>query len=255
MTGTRLALAMVEGNAADMSLRGDLQRVAGQRIYFAHQSVGSNLIDGLMALAAKEGVRVRVSSLRVGRNGDPAGKLRSFERAMAGQGRGSDVAIFKFCYADVRADTDARALFDAYRTALDRLRNEHPETTFVHVTLPLTDVQGGLKALAKLALGRHPYGTVENLRREEYNTLMRRHYRGREPLFDLARVESTAPDGAAVRVVWEERLAPALAREYTDDGGHLNVAGRTRAARELVSVLASIDSPLGASCSPSRLSA
>jgi hypothetical protein len=120
------------------------------------------------------------------------------------------------------------------------LRAKHPATTFVHVTLPLTEEQGGAKALAKRLLGRAPGGTIENVRREEYNTLLRRAYAGREPLFDLARIESTAPDGSAVKVRWNGREAPALAAVYTDDGGHLNAAGRLRAARELVSVLAAI---------------
>jgi lysophospholipase L1-like esterase len=106
------------------------------------------------------------------------------------------------------------------------------------VTLPLTTVQTGLKAFAKRLLGRAPYGTVENVRREEYNELLRAAYAGREPLFDLARIESTAPDGSAVRVRWQGAVAPALAAQYTDDGGHLNVEGRRRAARELIAVLA-----------------
>lgn len=96
------------------------------------------------------------------------------------------------------------------------------------------------KALVKRLLGRHPYGTVENVRREEYNALLRAAYLGREPFFDLARVESTAPGGAPVTVDWGGRPAPALAREYTDDGGHLNAAGRLRAARELLEVLGGI---------------
>jgi len=32
--------------------------------------------------------------------------------------------------------------------------------------------------------------------------------------------------------------APAMAPEYTDDGGHLNALGRARAAREFIAVLA-----------------
>jgi hypothetical protein len=146
----------------------------------------------------------------------------------------------KFCYVDIDAGTDAKALFARYRATIDGLRAKHPGTTFVHVTLPLTEAQGGAKALAKRLLGRAPYGTIENLRREEYNALLRRAYAGREPLFDLARIESTAPDGAAVKVQWNGADAPALAAAYTDDGGHLNAAGRVRAARELVSVLAAV---------------
>jgi hypothetical protein len=237
MTGLLLALATVDGAAADLSLRSELERIARLRVFFAHQSVGANLLDGLQTLSEREGLPVQLHHMLVPENGDPLKKLRSFEQAMEARA-GLDVALLKFCYVDIKADTDARALFAQYRATMERLRAMHPGTTFVHVTLPLTDVQGGIKALAKRALGRHPYGTIENLRREEYNALLRAEYRGREPIFDLARVESTAPDGSAVRMTWRGSAAPAMAPEYTDDGGHLNGAGKLRAARELVSVLA-----------------
>jgi lysophospholipase L1-like esterase len=83
---------------------------------------------------------------------------------------------------------------------------------------------------------------AENARREEFNALMRQAYQGREPLFDLAAVESTAPDGAGAVVEWSGRSIPVLAEAYSEDGGHLNEAGRLRAARELVRVLARVAS-------------
>jgi hypothetical protein len=110
----------------------------------------------------------------------------------------------------------------------------------VHVTAPLTIVSGGLKASLKKLFGLAPYGIIENMRREEYNTLLRQTYQGREPIFDLARVESTALNGVAVSVEWKGSVVPVLDSVYTDDGGHLNTVGKLRAARELISVLASI---------------
>jgi hypothetical protein len=151
-----------------------------------------------------------------------------------------DIALVKFCYVDFDAHTDAKALFAHYRATIDDLRARNPGTTFVHVTAPLTTMEGGPKALLKRLLGRAPYGIVENLRREEYNALLRQAYRGREPIFDLAQVESTSKDGSAVTVEWNGRVAPVMAAAFTDDGGHLNAEGRVRAARELVSVLAAV---------------
>jgi hypothetical protein len=263
MSGTRLMtflLALSAGAAApcahgaDAALRAELERIAQRSIYFGHQSVGNNLLDGIRQLAQEAGVPLRIAEARsaaelkpgtfghafVAENGDPLRKLRSFEQAMGSRPAAVDIAFVKFCYGDVDAGTDAKALFAGYRAALDGLRAKHPRTTFVHVTLPLTEAQGGVKALAKRLLGRTPSGTIENVRREEYNALLRRAYAGREPLFDLARIESTAPDGTAVRVQWGGADAPALASAYTDDGGHLNAAGRLRVARELISVLAAI---------------
>jgi hypothetical protein len=108
----------------------------------------------------------------------------------------------------------------------------------VHVTAPLTSEQGGAKEFVKKLLGRG--GPAQNARREEYNSLLRKTYQGQEPIFDLARIESTAPDGTAVTAKWNGIDTPTMAAEYTNDGGHLNSVGKLRAARELVSVLAAI---------------
>lgn len=238
-------------SAADEALRADLTLLAAQRIYFAHQSVGANILQGVAELA--QGARVPLRIVKAPRaadlppgafghffvpeNGAPLEKLANFETAL-GTDSGIDLALIKFCYVDIDAGTDAAALFARYQATIARLRAENPRTIFVHVTLPLTTAQTGPKAIAKRLLGRAPYGTIENVRREQYNTLMRRAYAGREPLFDLARLESHAPDGTAVNVAWDGSVAPAMASAYTDDGGHLNVLGRDLAARELVRVLA-----------------
>ena len=244
-------------SASDEALRADLALLASKRIYFAHQSVGANILQGVAELAQGAGVPLRIvqapkaaevpsgtfGHFFVPENGAPLEKLANFEAAL-GAGSGIDIALIKFCYVDINAGTDAAALFSRYQAAIAELRAQNPRTVFVHVTLPLTTVQSGPKALAKRLLGRAPYGTVENVRREQYNALMRRAYAGREPLFDLARLESHAPDGTAVSVAWDGSVVPAMASDYTDDGGHLNARGRELAARELVRVLAAAARPL-----------
>jgi lysophospholipase L1-like esterase len=262
LTSTALAFAVAaaaagaadSARAADAGLRAELERVAQRRIFFGHQSVGVNLLDGVAQLAAAEGVPLRVAEAAsasrvaaatlghafVAENGNPLRKLQSFELAMGQQPTPVEVALVKLCYVDFTAETDVKTLFARYRDTIDRLRSRHPGTTFVHVTAPLTDVQQGAKALLKRLLGHAPYGTIENVRRAQYNNLLREAYRGREPIFDLARVESTAPDGTTVTTEWKDSVVPAMAPAFTDDGGHLNAAGKLRAARELVSVLAAL---------------
>ena len=228
-------------HAADALLHASLQRVAHQRIFFGHQSVGANIVQGVKELSAKEGVPVFIKDQFVPENGDPLRKLASF-KAFVGTGSKYDVALVKFCYVDINANTDAAALFDQYRRAINELRARNPRTVFVHATLPLTTVQTGPKAWVKRLIGRSPYGTVENVRRDEYNRLLRATYAGREPIFDLARIESTAPDGTLVTVTWNGITAPALSPAYTEDGGHLNARGRVLAAREFLTVLAQASS-------------
>jgi hypothetical protein len=238
------ALGAAPAGAAD-DARAGLLSLAGRRVYFAHQSVGANVLEGLGLLAAASGVPLRIAETRdaggvptgtfahglIGENGNPRLKLEAFEQALT-SGPARDV--------DIRADTDAAALFAAYQATLDRLRARRPEVTFVHVTVPLTRLPGGLKASLKRLLGRPSQELLENARRDEYNTLLRRAYAGKQPIFDLARVEAERPDGAAEAADWKGRAVPALAAEYTDDGGHLNRLGQARAARELVAVLGAI---------------
>ena len=223
-------------HAADPALRASLQRVAHERVYFGHQSVGAQILQGVKELSTKEGVPVFIKDEFVPENGEPLHKLASF-KASVGAGSRYDVALVKFCYVDINANTDAAALFDHYRQAINELRARNPRTVFVHATLPLTTVQTGPKAWVKRLIGRSPYGTVENVKRDEYNRLLRATYAGREPIFDLARIESTAPDGTLVTVTWDGITAPVLSPAYTTDGGHLNAVGRARAAREFIAVL------------------
>src|SRR2546423_8596690 len=78
-------------HAAEGSLRADLEHIARERIYFGHQSVGANLIDGLRELAGQEGVALRITETPqasavgpatfghtfVAENGEPLKKLES----------------------------------------------------------------------------------------------------------------------------------------------------------------------------------
>src|SRR3954468_5359795 len=98
MTGILLALATVDGAAADPALRADLQRVAQERVFFAHQSVGANLLAGLQQLATSEKIALRIDDMLVPENGEPLRKLRSFEEALDKRAGTVDVAMLKFCY-------------------------------------------------------------------------------------------------------------------------------------------------------------
>ncbi len=253
-----IGVAPVASGTDDAQLRADLQRVAQRRVYFGHQSVGSNLLDGVRELASRSGVEVRIVEVRapggvpvatfghglVASNGKPFVKLESFREAFeSGAAAGAELALLKFCYVDFDATTDVQALFAAYQATIRELKARHPGTTFVHATAPLVAVPGGVKESLRRYLGREQRQLAGNAQREAYNALVRQAYAGREPLFDLARVESTRPDGAAEDEEWQGRRVPAMVAAYTSDGGHLNAEGRLRAARELVAVLAGAPAP------------
>ena len=231
-----------------------LKRLAQKRLYFGHQSVGANLIQGVRDLTNEHpSIRLNIvessdardvsgpvfAHSRLGRNGDPESKIDGFVRLMEqGAADALDVAFFKFCYVDVTPATDVPALFASYRRALEGLTARHPRTAFVHVTIPLTPLQAGPKAWAKRILRMPLCGYDDNRARWQFNECLRKQYGGKERLFDLARAEATAPDGSRVWLEQDGCRFEAMAQAYTDDGRHLNGVGRRRAAAELLVVLA-----------------
>jgi len=261
------ALAMVAGcgtrdgekESVKMASLGDVPDSAwtalvAKRIYFGHQSVGGNIMQGVSDLVRAEpklALRVLESAPAdsggalvhgdVGRNGEPVLKTDDFARNLESGLAGTvQVAFHKYCYADIVDTTDVEGVFRHYRETMARLKSEFPSVVFVHVTSPLVRVQSGPRATLKKLMGQAPGRYASNIQREIFNELMRREYGGREPLYDLAAVESTRPDGSRETISHAGRTAYALYPGYTDDGSHLNAAGRRRAAEALLVVLAGV---------------
>ena len=233
----------------------DLRRLAERAIFFGHQSVGDNILAGVRELAAGhpglgpklvESADPAVASkgtwvhARLGRNGDPAGKIADFGRQLdLGFGARVDVAFMKLCYIDFAADTDGPALFATYERAMRALAQKYPAVTFVHVTVPLTTVATGVRATLKRVLGRPVWGEGENARRYEYNQLLRRRL-GAAPLFDLAEIEASDPRGEQAPAFANGRRFQALLPQLASDTGHLNERGRAAVAAELVKLIANL---------------
>ena len=78
---------------------------------------------------------------------------------------------------------------------------------------------------------------LANVSRNEFNRRLRERYSG-DPIFDLAEVMSTYPDGRRESFRMNGVVYYSLVPAYTDDGGHLNQVGRTYAAAELVRSIA-----------------
>jgi len=65
MAALLIAAPAAAGPASTSGLRADLERISRERIYFGHQSVGANLLQGMEELAAGAGVSSRRSSPRL----------------------------------------------------------------------------------------------------------------------------------------------------------------------------------------------
>jgi hypothetical protein len=247
--GGRESLSAPEFRFADVT---DAQwaALAARRIFFGHQSVGANIMDGVTAvLAARPDIPLRIVDnpmidplpatgiyhARIGTNRDPASKADAFAALV--DGLRPDVALFKYCYVDVAPDTDAHALFEDYRRRIRELRSRHPDLLVGHVTMPLTAYESW-KSLFKARLRRkvtqRDFGVIRN----RYNRLLLQAYAGEEPVFDLARLESTRRDGSRVFFKRADQYVYGLDPTFSDDGAHLDTASRMRIAESFLAFLA-----------------
>lgn len=239
----------------DNALADDLRVLAAHRIYFGHQSVGANIVDGIRDIAGLHPdvpfVIVDPSAARsigtpffaeslIGRNSDPNSKCSAFEDVMAEFDPGSvDIALMKFCYVDIKHETNIDSVFSRYVRGMDSLKRSYPGTTFVHITVPTTERTSALKQFAKKVLGKVDTWDVAATKRYEYNQRLRSTFAS-EPLFDLERIESRRPDGEVLEFEYRGKRATMLYGAYSDDGGHLNDYGRKVVAREMIRYIAQL---------------
>jgi hypothetical protein len=226
------------------------EKLANKKTYFGHQSVGYNILSGIeiilkntpqIKLKIKETYnpdefeKGTISHSPIGNNTDPASKLTMFNSiAKSGGAEKADIMLMKFCYIDFNKNTDVKGLFEKYRTTLEKLKAKYPGTYFIHLTVPLTTIQSGPKAWVKRIIGRPISGIVENSKRHEFNEMIRTTYSKKEPVFDIAAIESTYPDGRRATFEMEGKTYYHLVPNYTNDGGHLNENGRKIVAEKLL---------------------
>ncbi len=229
------------------------ESVAKKKIYFGHMSVGTNILDGIHDLEREGQVQLNIVETSdpaafemaifahspIGENARPRTKIDRFRTILeSGVGAKADVALFKFCYVDIDGGTDIEALISANGKTIEDLQARYPKLTVAVVTAPLTAVPTGLKARLKKWLGRGEPDKAANAKRTLFNVRLRETYGDR--VFDLAALESTRPTGERVTFGTEGRMSEALEPSYTDDGGHLNAAGRTFVAAGLLRFLAGL---------------
>ncbi len=227
--------------------------VSQQKIYFGHMSVGFNILDGVRDLQAERRAKLHILETAdpaafgkpvfahspIGKNAYPLSKIDHFRQILeSGVGDKADIAFFKLCYVDIHGGTDVEALARAFDDMMEGLQAKFPRLAVVAVTSPLTAVPGGIKTSLKKLLGRGEPDKTANAKREAFNVHLREKY-GRL-VFDLAALESTLPNGERVTFETDGRIYYALEPSYTDDGGHLNAAGRRIVAAGLLRFLAEL---------------
>jgi len=222
----------------DETLKQDLATLRGARVFFGHHSVGQNILDGLAALSKEAGIEVRIDEAPVGENLKPLGKFEDFaRRAERDKDDGTQLMLMKLCYVDFNPRTDVDGLVRAYSAAVDRVHKARPGVRVVHVTPPLFARPGDVKSRLNRTLGRPVWEDQANAKRLDFARRLRETFPG-EPVFDLAAVESTRPDGTVEEHEVDGQPVPMLWPGYSSDGGHLNDTGKLVAAKAFAHALA-----------------
>ncbi len=234
----------------------DWNILANTNIFFGHQSLGLNIIDGIQELMkGRSGIKLNIvetinpntfvsgifAHSKVGQNEKPISKIWRFNKLLrSGIGKRADIAFYKFSYTDINLIPDVNKLFNNYQESCQDLRRRYPKIRFVHITMPLTTIQRGPKAwLKKIACDSNDEFN-NNIRRNKFNHLLRDQYEGSEPFFDLARIESKSSNGDLATFFKDGNQYFHLNHNYTNNGSNLNKTGQKWVAKKLLLFLANL---------------
>ena len=221
----------------------NMESLIYKKVFFGHQSVGKNILDGLDELLKEHdytywpikqtrNVKDIVSPVFahdfIGENTDPVSKINDFHTLVdEGFKDNLDIAFFKFCYVDINYKSDIDKILDYYLSKMEDIEIKYAETQFIYCTVPLKAEKKDFKAFVKKILDRN-----DNKYRNLFNTKLKSRLKNK-PIFDLAGIESTYPDGGREETAYGYALVPA----YTYDGGHLNASGRKIIAKKMLDFL------------------
>lgn len=196
--------------------------------YFAHASVGANIMDGIADLHSLDPASYQIRGASAGaappasteggviyehQRGNPGWKAK-FDMFHACVSNGwrfprVNVVVDKLCYIDETASVNY------YVNSMTNLEAACPDTIVVYTTMPLMTGEDG-----------------ENYLRNGYNHRLRDWCRANgKVLFDIADIEAHDPKGALCAYTYRGKTCQKLCSEYTKDGGHLNHEGRQLVAR------------------------
>ncbi len=216
--------------------------VSGQKVFFAHASVGGNIVAGMESLHEDDGSLYMLQNTSTDSSppesteegvfydydrGNPGWeeKVTDFATYISNGWHAStvNVAINKFCYIDADAD------WETYRDSMESLESTYSGTIFVYMTMPLKTDEN----------------SEDGWLRQQFNENLRNWIDSQDGkyLLDIADIEAHNVDGTESTSSWEGNAYQTLQSGYTSDGGHLNEEGRLKMARSMYSLLALIADP------------
>jgi hypothetical protein len=211
-----------------------VDRVTSLKIFFAHASVGGNVMDGFSALHTANPSRYPLNQSSAGDtppgttssgtiydyargNPDWSVKVSDFEDYIDNGWHYAavDIVMNKFCFIDQSAN------WTTYRDSMLALEAAYPTTKFIYWTMPITTSSDSDEVL-----------------RAQFNQNLRNWIatQDKKILFDIADIEAWSPSGVHQTFTYDEQIYEQMYADYTDDGGHLNAAGSERVATGLYSL-------------------
>jgi hypothetical protein len=226
----------------------EVQAALAKRVFFGHMSVGGNVMKGITTYSKEVGLGTpgypdpQQSALPssgsffaqtlIGNNGEPYEKLKTFDSILRGGVASQvDVALLKFCYADIRVrnGVDPQELFDQYKQVMSALERSYPNVTFIYATIPV-----------EVPIGNNDDDNrADNVLRAKYNNLIRAEYSGTGRLWDIAAIESTTLDGKRMTATHNGETYEYMVAEFApNDGMHLYGESTRLAAAPLLKLIA-----------------
>jgi len=213
------------------------EKIGQLKLYFAHASVGMDMMGGIADLHTANSNTFQLQSLAAEKSppvttqpwtiyehnrGNPGWKAKfdGFESCVRGgwQFPRVNIAMNKLCFIDQAAS------FKYYIHSMTNLEAQFPKTVFVYMTIPLTTASDG-----------------ENYLRHDFNERVREWTRqnGRV-LFDIADIEAHDPNGKLCAFSYRNKTCQKLCDAYTNDGGHLISGGHQLVARGFYALAAAL---------------
>lgn len=216
--------------------RSDLSSLPGKKVYFGHQSVGYNILEGIKKITAqneeldfikiltleeyKNNVFPENDSLfyfihsKIGTNTQPDLKIKDFQDKLDSL-KGLDAAFMKFCFVDITRKTEVNTLFNNYIEAMDNLEERYINTKYLYFTCPISIRENLVIGILKEIM-QTPDDLNKN--RNKFNNLLRA--KNNIELFDIAYLEANEDEAS------EPQKREFMKKKYaTSDGGHLNEYG------------------------------
>jgi lysophospholipase L1-like esterase len=231
------------------------EELAQKKIYFGHRSVGNNIIDGIKDLI-KANSQIKLDM--VAPTGTFNSKVGFFMHSMIEQDASpqkiaadfqklknevirQDFDIVLLRFTPFYNNKEMTEILGDYNDSLNQLKNNYPKTMFVHTTFPLNRSKTTWKTWIKKLIGKNDiWEYAGNIKANEFNEHLRKKYYGKKPLFDLAKFESTYPNGERETFSLYGKEYFQLVSDYTYDGVHLNEKGRKIVAEQLLLLLVNI---------------